>query len=458
MSCARHGGAFVAGLLLSLAAAHGQFISDPNGARSVSGQFLITGAADPTPFFRKPALAADTNLVHLDPALLAVAAERFKLSLWRQLGIASDTAWSGKIFIALHPARMPDAPVTIASSPFLNHWNYRVEMPDTVTKTRFARALSGVLLLELANRNATTGGRSAEVPSWLVDGLAQQVLAADGDKVLLSVPTKKPGDNLPVNRVDADHDFDSLAHARQVLQNAPALTFDQLSWPVDEQMNGLDGGAYFASAQLFFSELKGLRNSPEKLRAFVSELPAHLNWQMAFFRAFHENFQRPLDVEKWWALRVINFAARSPGPRWTSEISSVRLAQLLSVPVEYRNDSNALPVHAEISLQSAMKSLPPAQRDAVLHLAMRDLTLIELRLGPPFGELADGYRLALAGFLGELKNPAPVSLVQKRTPSPKRIFNLAETLKKLDDLDARRRAADSRLLLATPANPHFNRR
>ena len=331
-------------------------------------------------------------------------------------------------------------------------------MPDLLTKTRFARALSGVLLLELANRTATTGGQSAEVPAWLVDGLAQQVLAADGDKVLLSVPTMKPGDNLPVSRVDAEHDFDVLVNTRQVLQNTPVLTFDQLSWPTDEQMSGLDGGAYFASAQLFFSELKGLKNGPEKLRSLLAELPAHLNWQMAFFRAFRENFQRPLDVEKWWALRVVSFAARSPGPRWTSDVSSARLAQLLSVPVEYRNDSNALPVHAEISLQAALKSLPSAQRDAVLRLVLRDLALIELRLGPPFGELADGYRLALAGFLEGLKTAVPVSLVKKHAPQPKRKASLADTLKKLDDLDARRRAADSRLIPAAPAKPPFHGR
>jgi hypothetical protein len=452
MNRPRQGCAVVAGLLLSLAAAKGQFAADPNGARSVSGQFLVTSTADSAPFPRNPALAADTNLVHLEPALLAVAAERFKLSLWRQFEVPTDNSWSGKIFIGLHATRTADEPVTITSSPFLNHWNYRLEMPEVLTQTRFARALSAVLLLELANRTAAPRGHSAEVPAWLVDGVAQQVLAADGDKVLLSVPAKK-GRGLPVSRVDAEHDFDALAKTRQVLRDGPALTFDQLSWPTDAQMNGLDGGAYFASAQLFLSELHGLKNGPEKLRAMLAELPAHFNWQTAFFNAFRENFQRPLDVEKWWALRVVSFAARAPGPRWTSDISSVRLAQLLSVPVEYRNDSNALPVHAEISLQAALKSLPPAQRDTVLRLVLRDLALIELRLAPPFGQLADGYRVALAGFLGELKASAPVSLVNKHGPPPKRNVSLAETLRQLNELDVRRRAAEARLIVSLPGKP-----
>ncbi len=90
----------------------------------------------------------------MEPALLAVAAERFKLSVWQQLGLSFDTPWSGKIFLTLHPARSPDETVTITSNPFLNRWNYRVEFPDALVNTRYARALSAVLLLEIANRTA----------------------------------------------------------------------------------------------------------------------------------------------------------------------------------------------------------------------------------------------------------------------------------------------------------------
>ena len=113
-------------------------------------------------------------------------------------------------------------------------------------------------------------------------------------------------------------------------------------------------------------------------------------------------------MEKWWALRVVNFAARAPGPRWTTDISRARLADLLSVPVEFRSDTNALPAHGQISLQAAIQNLPPAQRDMVVRVKLRDLALVELRLAPPFGELAEGYRAALADFLGEQKPSAPV--------------------------------------------------
>ena len=47
----------------------------------------------------------------------------------------------------------------------------------------------------------------------------------------------------------------ALAAARRVLQDRPALTFDQLSWPDDAQLSGDDGGVYRASAQLFVNAL-----------------------------------------------------------------------------------------------------------------------------------------------------------------------------------------------------------
>jgi hypothetical protein len=311
---------------------------------------------------------------------------------------------------------------------------------------RYARALSAVLLLEIANRSAAPGGHSAELPPWLVDGMAQQILGADSETVLLSDPVKKSHD---LSWHEAQHGFDTLAAARKVLQNTPALTFDQLSWPTDEQMNGLDGGVYLASAQLFLSQLLALKDGPEKMRALLAELPAHLNWQIAFYSAFHNDFQRPLDVEKWWSLRVVNFVAHSPGPRWTSDVSRDRLAALLSVPVEFRADSNAFPSHAEISLQSAIRSLDPVQRENVLRTKVRDLALVELRLAAPFGQIADGYRVALSDFLGDLKKPRTVTSANKHgVPNPQP--NLAGTVGKLDALDFRRREAESRLAVLGP--------
>jgi hypothetical protein len=115
--------------------------------------------------------------------------------------------------------------------------------------------------------------------------------------------------------------------------------------------------------------------------------------------------------------------------------------------VDYRNGSNAMPARAEISLQAALRNLSPAPRDEMLRLKVRDLALVELRLTPPFGNLADGYRNVLADFLGESTRPPQVSLTNKHATPPNHRTSLMVTLKELDALDIRRRAAESRAML-----------
>jgi len=454
MNRPRLGCAVVFGWWLALAVASGQPVfPGQQNVSSISGQFVVSSALNDAPFFRVQPPPGSTNFIRLEPALLTVAVERFKLSLWRQIGLAADVPWSGKIFLVVHPARSLDDVVNITSSPFLSRWDYRVELPDLISNTRYARALTAVLLQEIADRTAPADGHAAEIPAWLLDGLAQQVLAADGEKILLSAPAN-PSGGRPVSRFDqVQFELDPLAAARRILQNEPVLTFDELSWPTAAQLAGADGGAYDASAQLFLHELLALNNGPAKLRNLLAELPGHYNWQTAFYLAFHADFQRPLDVEKWWSLRVVSFAARSPGPRWTTAVSRDRLAGMLSVPVEFRGDSNALPTHAEISLQAALQNLSPDVRDWQVRIKLRDLALVELRLAPPFGQLAEGYRAALADFLGENKKAAANAGANHHSSVMKRQASISDTLKKLDALDRRRREIEAHAIIPLPGNP-----
>ena len=77
-----------------------------------------------------------------------------------------------------------------STSPLQDGWNYRVELPDVVTRTRYARALTGTRLLEIANRGNHDAGHSAELPPWLTDGLALQLLGSEPAKIILSSPSK----------------------------------------------------------------------------------------------------------------------------------------------------------------------------------------------------------------------------------------------------------------------------
>jgi len=443
MNRSRHVRALSLGLVFLATAGRGQPAwPEQNRADSVSGQFTVWQTGGFSPLLHDAALATNASFIRLEPALLVVAAERFKQSLWNQLGLKSGTPWRGKIFLTLRPARSPGDGVTLTSSWLLQKWNYQVELPDVLLRPRYARALAAVVLLEIANRNAAD--HSAELPTWLADGLAQSVLATDGAKDILSAPAHKL-DGLAQSRLDqTTRGVDSLADVRRVLRDAPALTFEQLSWPTEAQVDGRDGGVYLASAQLFTHELFGLKNGAEKMRALLAQLPRYRNWQTAFYAAFRDNFHQPLDVEKWWTLQLVNLAAHDPGARWTPAFSRDRLAELLAVPVESRSRSNALPVHTVISLQAALRSFTPEQQAAVLRLKLRDLERLHFRLAPPFAALADGYHRVLAEFLGEQNKTAATgtgrNLVIARRPA-----DIKSTLDKLDALDRHRREAEARV-------------
>ena len=444
---------FLGALFCPLLAYGQNFALDKNVTRSISGQFIIYASPQISKLARSASVATDTNFVRLEPALLAVSAERIKESLWRRLEIKPGTPWRGQIYLVVHPARSLDEEVNIISKRLAGGWDYRVELPDVLERTRFTRALTGVLLLELANRGAQS--HSAEIPSWLADGFAMEMLAAGSSEFVLSVPDKVVN-GLPVTRINAtQHGLDPLAGAQRVLQNHPPLTFGQLSWPTEAQLAGTDGGAYRATAQVFVSSLLDLKNGAAQMRVLLESLPQFYNWQVAFQSAFRADFPRPLDVEKWWALQLAGFTMRDPGPLWTPEASRTRLDQLLTVPVEARAGSNSLPAHAEISLQTVIRGMDFAQQTTILRTRLNDLGLAQYRMTPQFATLAAEYRRVLVNYLGENTVTITASTRQQPPVHHPSGTSASRTIKKLDELDARRRnmASTVRPEMVLPSSP-----
>lgn len=422
---------------------------------SASGQFVISEGGAPGFLPLRPRVPPDSPLLRLEAPWLAVSAERFKAVLWREIGLSASAAWRGKIFIVIQPARSTNDPVVIAPQPFIRVWNYRVDLPDLINSNRYARALSAVILLELANRDTPLTARPADLPAWLVDGLAQRVAGADESGTILSAPTKSGAGiamvqsgplpvrgGVPQSRLDENvRGLDPLAAVRRVLQESSVLTFDQLNWPGDVQMSGGDGGVYLASAQLFVDALLKLPRGAVKIRALLAALPRCENWQSAFYDAFREDFRSPLEVEKWWALQAVDFAARSPGPQWTPSVSRDKLAAALTIPVAIRHATNELPERSDISLQEAIRVFDPSRQLEILQARLWDLELVQLRLAPQLAEVAGGYRAELANYLGIKKGrKTAVAKVPKHSPSATR-----KTLQRLDALDARRRAIEAEI-------------
>ncbi|MGP8054926.1 MAG: hypothetical protein ACLQAH_14045, partial [Limisphaerales bacterium] len=117
--------------------------------------------------------------------------------------------------------------------------------------------------------------------------------------------------------------------------------------------------------------------------------------------------------------------------------------EILSVPVEMRTASNDLPAHAEISFQAVIRNFDRPQQDEILQLKLRDLELSQLRLATPFAVLADGYRRALADYLDPGKRSPSVPRFGKHPPPVSPLPTEADTLIKLDALDAQRRAVET---------------
>ena len=427
------------GLLLPLAGRADFSLPGMVSADSISGQFAVTSSPQLSDLALLPIVATNQDFIRLEPALLAVSAERIKQSLMEKLGVDLHTPWSGNIYLAVHPAQSLDESVAVVSSRFEGRWVYHLLLPDALPRQKLVRALTGAVLLEYSNRKA--GDHSAELPAWLVEGLSQELLAENLQDYALSQPDQTVN-SIPVLRVNhTERSLDTLASAREVFQSYAVLTFQQLSWPTDLQLSGEDGGVYRASAQLFVYELLRLPGGAAKLRAMLQALPRYYNWQTAFQQAFRQNFPTPLDVEKWWALQTAIFTAGSPGSQWTAEVSRDKLDEILSVAVNYRTSTNNLPATAEVSLQQVIRNFEGDRQMEVLELKLRDLELAQFRMAPALAVLAAEYRNALAAYLG-VPVPRSRQVYNKFAPAH---ATARETLARLDELDAQRRS----LVLAT---------
>jgi hypothetical protein len=105
--------------------------------------------------------------------------------------------------------------------------------------------------------------------------------------------------------------------------------------------------------------------------------------------------------------------------------------------VEVRHATNELPAHADVSLQAVIREWDSLRQSPVLTGKLRDLELARLRVAPECIELVEGYHRVLANFMrhrGQTDLVLPVARVNQPRLKPL----VRETLKQLDELDAKR--------------------
>ena len=418
-----------------------------NLIQSYSRQFMVY-VPQGNPFRpRLSGLSTNDNLLVLQPSLLAVSCERIKQGLYRELD-APPAAWQGKIFLYLYPAASANERIPVVREKFANGWDYRVQLPDVLERHRFARTIVEILLLEMANRHAE--GRSAEIPAWLAEGLAQELLASNEAQFILP-PPQGNGIGVAANRINTNAPMlNPIERAQNRLRNQPPLTLEELSWPNDEQAAGI----YQSSAQLFVHQLLGLKDGPAKLRAMINSLPDYYNWQLALLHAFRPDFQSQRDLEKWWALQLVQFTGRDLMQLWRLEESLNKLDDVLRLRIEVRTGRNELPLHTDINLQTVIRDWDRPRQIEALRRKLGELGLLRMRTAQDLVSLVDDYRRVIATYLERRDNSGYISSKIQITPGARLITE--ETLKQLDALDSRReslRSARQQPLAAVEADP-----
>ena len=391
-------------------------LPDPNlTTRSFSGQFFVRAPGTPADPRLVSQLTAGGNYIQLDPSLLIVSSERLKQLLWRKL--ADKPTWRGRIYLDLRHAGSADENVRLVSEKFSDGWRYRVQLPDVIEHERFVRAIVQVLLLEIANRSATE--RSSELPLWLVEGLSHELLASGdmaGELKIFLPPPKTVVRTWSYNREglnNSERRTNALYWAHVVLGSQPPLTFEELSWPADNQLATDASEVYQSSAQLFVDRLLEFKDGPACLRAMLGELPRHLNWQLAFLNAFQARFQNALDVEKWWAVQVSHFTGRELEQTWSSGESWNKLDALIRAPVQVRTGGGDQPLRTEVTMQTLLRDANGLEQTRFFGRQLNSLNSLRLRASPDLVGLVDDYRQAIGAFLEKQKITNPFQRVRK---------------------------------------------
>lgn len=387
---------------------------------SVSGQFVIHGSAIALPPERNLNTNAPTR-ISATPQMVAVAAERVKRGLLSDLGLSD--AYRDRVHIVITPPYLRENSVTIVSRVYADGFHYQLSIPPRIEPRMLIKSIVQVLLLEMANRRDS---RPAELPTWLVEGLAQHVVSRIGPLVI-------------INRRMATYTitgYDRLRTARETLQTNTCLTFHELSFP-NPWTSQTDERVYQSSAQLFVSELLKLRGGRQLLAAFIARLPDSLNWQTTFYQVYEAHFSSALEVEKWWALSWTDFHLLGPRENWPLSLSLQKLQGILLTTAEFRASRDSLPEKREVSLQTVIQQPAFAVQEEVLAEKMNQLYFLSFNMPPQAQALAAEYQEVIQDYLRQ-RSGRNVQPGLRRDLEQSRGFLLRSTVRRLDELDQRR--------------------
>ena len=362
--------------------------AEPMIMSSASKQFIVRGRPQTSVFARN----ANTDLVYIDPALLVVTCERVKQTVARELGWGKT--WRGTIFVDVRSMKFDNQEPRLVPFRATDGWRYRLEVPDEISRRRLVESIVEALLIEFADRGATD--YSVELPPWLVEGFAAHLMSGDLADLALQP-----------NAMNVRHRAhnDPVAPLRERVQATGAISIDQLNWADFDQSDPQRAEAYRFSSHLFVRELLRLRGGPDAMSAMLAMLPEHLNWQTAFLRGFEPHFRRMVDVEKWWALSIVQLKTRESSVHWSAVEAQRKVEDILLTPVQAPLAGDVSPQVKPVTLQTVVSDWDFKQQQPLLQTKLGQLQLARVRLTPEMVAVVDGYRAAIGKYLQARRRP-----------------------------------------------------
>ena len=393
---------------------------EPVTVRSHSGQFTVRGV----PLGPPPSgySTSTVSYLRLDPSLTAVSLDRIRQAIGTEFGL--NDRWRSPVHLITRPMREDNPRILITSVHYTDGWGYRLDVPEIVDKPNFLLAAVRVILLEMANRNALT--REAELPPWLAIGMVEEIQVNSLPSLALEPETAMAGRGVSA---------DSMRKARALLRKRPALTFSQLSLPDEAGVDESDQELYAACAHVLVHELLRLRGGPEALRDMLNRLPENLNWQTTFLRSFSHQFQRLIDVDKWYALSISHLTGRERLALWPVQATLDRLDEILATAVQVRVDKGDLPIATEVKTQRILSEWEFERQAPVLEEKMKALDSLHLRAAADLLDIIREYQQAIDRYIYRRSRTETPSAQSRFFPANSPRFAARDAILRLDALD-----------------------
>lgn len=385
---------------------------------SRSGQFVVHGSTMPV---RVPATNSPT-LVTLEPQLVVITAERTKRTVGHEL--AQQDNFADKVHITVLDRAPVGQPVAVVSEIFSDGFLYKVGIPRTIEHEQFAKALTRVVLLEIANRGVR---RCAELPLWLVEGMTRQAFTS-------VLPTYVVNER-PMTIEMAG--YDRLGDSRSFLRTNSAMTIQELSFPDFSKFNGEERERFETSAHLLVHRLLSLPNGRALMARFIQLLPRTLNWQTALFLVYREHFNSPLQFEKWWMLNWLEFKNREKPQHWTVDQGLERLDAVLLTTMEVRTSTNSIPEFREVPLQQVLQTADFGLQKDLFGLKLQQMFFMSVNVPTELAPLWSAYQRALDSYV-QKRSLGEYQPALKSDPEQREQFLVRSILKALNELDRAR--------------------